>query len=126
MKTPNQTKTIKILQNEYTLNYPDTGGIIDIAATIDRISNGTYNSLIKTETFLAINARSTIEMVATFSVLIPKLKEDLKVASIFKLPAIQNKELVKVYLQDVAPWMLEWDRFLNGYEEEVEEKKNDL
>ena len=117
------TLDIKIgeTENTYEISMPNNGQLIDVEVNKITYSNGVNLSQPKTKA--AMYAFLFNEMVATFSVMIPQLKEDLNVKSLFDLDPLKTKPLMKVYMDKFLPWWQKWeDIFIDMDEEETGEK----
>jgi hypothetical protein len=55
-----------------------------------------------------------VETLCTFTVLIPKLVEDLKVKSLFDLDPVESRELINQYSNVFFPWFQEWLKEINA------------
>jgi len=102
---PTPTLVINILQNEYTLKWPDTGQFIDIELKKVAYAKQQNDGLIAKASVESINVSFTIDMIATFHVLIPQLERDINTPSLFKLPLQQNAHLLNIYLRKIYPWL---------------------
>ena len=111
---------LKIDDNEYSINFPTVGDLIDIEILKSHYSKGKYLSMLGTRTVTSNFALDMIDAVSHFSVLIPSLKEDLKVKSLMDLSIPDSKELVDVYRKEFTPWFNGWLEILRS---DVEEEK---
>ena len=122
MKDLSKTITLKIQDNEYEVSFPNNGQLIDIEVMKQGLSKGTQDSLLNG---LGINANlawMTIEMIATFTILIPDLTKSLQgVNSLLELDPIQSKELRKVYVDQYYKWYNEWMSEINDDTEKEDE-----
>lgn len=105
--------TLKIASNEYEISYPNSGQQMDIEVLKYNITSDKYDVL-----KFSMDARSQkkalwAEVIATFNILIPKLKEDLTVTSMLKLEEDQENLLIKVYQEQFIPWYKQWEELLN-------------
>ena len=124
-KMPLRKMTFKIEQNSYDVEFPNTGGLIEIEVLKAQLSRNQYSSLSQSGSTGLYN-KFIIDMIATFTVLFPTLKKDLNVKTISELHPLETKKLLKVYLSDVLVWMNEWEEILNSDDEEtVEDKKEE-
>lgn len=88
----------------YTINFPSVGEFTRIESLKASMTNSQYGSMIFNQTIEAGIALDLVDMMATFSVLIPDLAKDLKPESFLKLDLLDAAELMKVYNQDFLPW----------------------
>lgn len=109
--------SIKIGVNEqdYDIKYPTIGQLIDIEKLKIKYSDGTSSQMIFGGEN-AIKAFMFTEAVAIFTILVPKLKEDLNLKSLFDLTSIQAKSMLKAY-EKYHTWMQEWKEIENAEDE---------
>ena len=104
MNTPSRTIAIQIGNNSYDVKFPNVGELIDIDVMKLRITNDKYESLKFSINPRFIASAIQAEAIATFSVLIPKLREDLTVKSFLHLKVEEAQTLVKAYTDQYLPW----------------------
>lgn len=97
---------ILINKNTYTLSYPNTGQLIDIELLKAKIADGNYDVLRFSTNPLFREQADKIDMIATFNVLIPSLREDLTVKSLFELSEEEADELLNVYREQFLTWFI--------------------
>lgn len=114
---PERKKTFKILENTYTVDFPTTGGLMEIEIMKAQLSRGQYSALAENATVNSSYSRFLIDMIATFTVLLPDLKKDMNVKTISELNPLDSKKLLKIYLQEVLPWLNSWFEILNSDDE---------
>jgi hypothetical protein len=119
LEMPAKTIKIRIEQNEYEIKMPTNGQRIDIESAKVRITGGASRDLMMGSTS-AQDAWILSEAITTFSILIPKLKEDLLV-NLMDLNALQSKSIVKAF-EKFYEWDQAWYKFLNQDEEDEEKK----
>lgn len=112
--------TISIGKNSYEVNYPNTGNQIDIEILKSKIADGNYDSLRFSSNPLFQEKADMIDMIATFTTLIPNLKKDLNVQSFFELQEEESHELMNVYNNEFIPWFIEVKKKIR---EALKEKK---
>lgn len=103
----NRETTITIKDNAYKVTYPTTGDQIDIELMKARIANGNYDELRLSRNPVFTAQADIIDMVATFSIMIKKLKEDMNVKSFFDLQEDQTHDLMDAYEQQYLPWYIQ-------------------
>jgi len=108
-----KTIKLKIFGKDYIVSFPTVGQILDIESLKSALTNGTYGDLVKMNTKTAVNALDLTDTIATFSVLIPGLKNEI--GSYTELDPFKAKELVSVYLNDFFPWFNEINKQLQDY-----------
>ena len=120
-KLPERKKSFIIKDNTYDVEFPNTGGLLDIEVLKAQLSRGQYNEILSSGTIRSNYVRALIDMISTFTVLFPKLKKDMNVSSISELKPEDSKVLLKVYLDKVNPWLKEWEEYLNSDDEDQKE-----
>lgn len=100
---------IQIQKQNFEINFPNVGQLIDIEVRKSLISAGQYQNLIKNQSF----SIDYIDALATFLILIPDLNKLLRVESIFDLNLIDIKEIINIYKKEYLPWYEEWMKNLN-------------
>jgi hypothetical protein len=100
---------INIQGNEFEIQFPNIGQLIDIETRKALISSGQYNNLKKSDSFIL----PYIDILATFIILIPDLVTLLRVESLFDLNLKELKELKNIYEKQYKPWYDAWDKELN-------------
>ena len=114
---------LTILGNSYSLDFPNVGQLISIERLKIKMSDSTYNQLLFGTTRQSQLAFTAVEAIATFTVLIPKIKEDLTLKSLLDLPLPRVKELTDVYEKKFYPWYKDWFDIIN---EDSSVKEEDL
>lgn len=102
----NRETTITVNDNTYKVTYPNTGEQIDIELMKTRIANGNYDELRLSRNPILTAQADVIDMVATFSIMVPKLKEDMNVKSFFDLQEENTHVLMDAYEQQYLPWYI--------------------
>lgn len=119
----NRTTLLTIRTNEYEVTYPNTGQLIDIELLKSKIADGNYDTLRFSINPLFQEQANKIDMIATFNILVPELKNNLNVKSLFHLTEEQSDELLKVYLDQFLPWYTPIKEMIkNPKAQEAEEK----
>lgn len=108
-----QSVFISILTNEYEVKLPNTGEELDIAILMQSITRDKYDSFKLSYSPLLQREALKVETIAYFNTLIPKLKEDLNVKSLYILKHDQMDVLIDAYLTQFLPWFEEWQAFFN-------------
>ena len=110
-------KSVEIIISgiKYTVNFPNTGQYMDIMNTKNRL----MSNLVQTDAY-SVYAAILSEMIAVYSIMIPALKKDLNVDSIYDLDMIQSKELVDSY---TTVYQSFFDNWMNLLTKPKEEKK---
>lgn len=121
LNTPSPTLTFSVEGNSYTVNYPKNGQFIQIESMKISMTRSTYGAMALESTISAQMARYTVDMIAFFHTCCPEMKADLKVETFSDLDVISNKRLLKVYINEVLPWLVKWEDFLNQDEEKKAE-----
>lgn len=113
-KLPQKKISITIDENTYDIDYPKNGQFIQIESLKIALTRGSYNSLSESSNTSTVYAKYTVDMIAFFSTCCPKLREDLKVETFADLDMLSTKKLMKVYINTVYPWLMEWESILNS------------
>jgi hypothetical protein len=95
---------LKIKSNTYSIEYPNTGQQLDIELMKAKMTDGNYETLRFGVSVLFQEQANKIDMIATFSILIPELKDNLSVRSFFHLSEEESNELLTVYTEQFLPW----------------------
>lgn len=107
-KTIKRELEIVIKGVKYTASFPTVGDFLNIERYKMTLSASQYSAMVASGLFSAGQALDIIDMIAYFTVLIPKLKEDLKVETFSELDLLDSKELVDLYKGEFKPWVEEW------------------
>ena len=99
-----RTVTLTIKGNNYDVDYPNTGQQIDIELLKAKITEGQYDALRFSLSPTFTEQADKVDMVATFSVVIPQLKNDINTDSLFKLSEEESDQLTEVYNKQYLPW----------------------
>lgn len=99
-----RSTTLVIKGNNYDVTYPNTGQSIDMELLKAKIADGNYDTLRFSINPLFQEQADKIDMIAAFNTLIPALKNDLTVRSLFELTEEQSDELLEVYAEQFLPW----------------------
>lgn len=111
---PSKTLKLRILENEYEIDFPNNGQLIDIETYKQVLFKGTAQSLLMSSSMNANLAYITIEMVATFTHLIPDFKQDIMGGkNLLDLNPVESKPLRDVYLKVYLPWYNAWMEVIN-------------
>lgn len=110
---PSRSISFSIKDNNYHINYPNTGSLIDMEVMKVSLSRNTYDGIVSSRSTKAQYVQFIIDTIATFTVLCPSLRQDLKIAAFTELNVEDMNQLVKIYIEVVLPWLNEWERFLN-------------
>lgn len=124
-KLPSRELKITIGPNTYSIPFPKNSSLIDIEVRKLQVTQGMLKDLL----FGSQSSRDAylaVEAACTFENLIPKLRTDMNLPSLFDLDMFQSREIIKAYEKYYA-WMEEWRSVLNEEAEKskVEEKGNE-
>jgi len=133
MKDLERVKIIKIKNDSFSFDIADVSvqHFVAIEAEKQRLSNDAYKHIATTYFQDSLNAASLIEMIATFRVLEPKIEESVATKNFEKLSILDIRELLSVYIKNLAPWWRLWmkefnspfeDEEINGDEVDLDEK----
>lgn len=113
MTKPAATLDVNILGHEFNIEFPDQGKMIDIALLKAKLSENRFTEIrmqISSESAWSV---SIIDAFAHLQILLPQLKEDLKVKSLFQLSLDRSIDVVAVFQQQIEPWMGEWFDYIS-------------
>jgi len=124
-KLPPRELKVTIGPNTYSIAFPKNAKLIDIEVRKLHVTNGMHKDLL----FGSVASREAylaVESACTFEILIPELKTDMNVTSLFDLDLFQSKQVVKAY-ENYYAWMEEWREALNDEARKLktEEKKDE-
>lgn len=112
---------LEIRGNVYEITYPNTGQQIDMELLKAKIADGNYDILRFSNNPMFQQQADKIDMIATFSILIPRLKKDINVDSLFKLEEEASDELVKVYGEKFMPWYVKMKEGIRNPKKNLEQ-----
>lgn len=107
MEELQKTIQIKVSKETFIIKILTPGQIIEIESLKSQYTDGQYSRMSQTNTLLSNSALDYVDVVATFSVLIPELKTSLRVKSLFDLPLDVMEELVSEYRKFIK-WWVSW------------------
>jgi hypothetical protein len=108
---------------EYTIDFPDTGKMLDIELMKIQISDNKYDTLKFSFNTMFVRQALRIDTISTFVILLPELKKDLNTNSFLRLPFEQMSLLEAMYEEQFLPWYEEWLVVLNKPKETKEDKE---
>lgn len=108
---------ITVLGKKYTVNYPNVGQILEIESLKLLYSNNTYGALVKSGHTTASDLLNLIDAMSYFSVLAPDLIKDMKIEDFSKVGAIQQKRIVRAFIE-----FWKWFRAMNDELDKDEEE----
>lgn len=109
---------IDIQENTYEIKIPTVGQLLDIENMKSNITSVGFDIRSEAGAYSSTLAAA----IAYFSVLIPDLKKDLTIDSLFKLDLVRSRAIVKAYVKQFKPW---WDKWLEeiNKDEDFEDEK---
>lgn len=96
--------SFRVKSNSYEIEFPNIGQFQTIESLKQVLSKGMYSALMTTSTVSAFEVLDMVDMESYFSVLCPKLIEDLKCKTFGDLGLEDYKELKTVYQESFMPW----------------------
>lgn len=114
--TPSFKKEISFLGVKETISFPNQGQFIDIESNKQLYSNKQYQGLALSNFSTANLAADLVDVIATYSVLIPDFQKRLNIKSISELDILQAKKLQYSFETEYLPWLTEWMEYLNNPE----------
>jgi hypothetical protein len=103
-----RTILLKIRDNTYTVAYPTVGQQIRIQALKQELTSGQYANMSASLLKIQWEALEKVDIIAFFTVLIPKLILDSKVA-LTDLAPEDFEDLAKVYKDKFLSWYNAWE-----------------
>lgn len=119
IQKPNASVEFKIQDSEFTVAYPTTGQIIDIAVLKAKLSENQYSFLAFQSSGEAHFALKLIDAFSFFSIMTPELKKKMAI-SLYDLQAEESLELINVYEKTVLPWQNQWAEYLENRMNEIQ------
>jgi len=95
---------LKISGKDYVVNFPNVGQILDIESLKSALTNGQYGDFIKMGTKYSNDVLDLVDTIATFSVLIPELKDEFNVKNFSDMDPFVAIKYVKVYKKQFFLW----------------------
>lgn len=122
-----RTLKFKFKERSYSISFPTNGQFIDIESKKVELTNGQLGNLISSRTIASLRTVKLVEIVSTFSILCPKLEEDLKVNSLLDLDVLDSIELIRFYNKNISPWLNSWfNEFSKIFEDELKKEEKPL
>ena len=100
---------LNIKGNSYEISCPNVSQFQTIESMKQVLSKGMYAGLMSTTTLSAYEVLDMVDMESYFSVLCPKLLNDLQCKSFGELGLMDYMEFKKIYQDDFMPW---WNSIL--------------
>ena len=110
----NREKTFTVKGNQYSLKFPNIGQYLDVESLRMRLSDGTYQSMLRSNLVSSGIAMDMIDMISTLTILCPQLLKDMKSSTILDLDIMEANELLTVYKKDVSTWVDSWMKLLSS------------
>lgn len=123
MENIKRTIDILIKNEKYTVKFPTVGDYLGIERYKMSLSSGQYAQMVTSGLISGAEALDLIDMIAYFTILIPSLKDNLKVETFSELDLMDAKELVTVFKNDMKPWIDEWMKIFSTPSVKIKEKK---
>lgn len=119
-----QTQTnVKIGEKTYLVSYPLVGQKLQIENVKLLLTDGNYGDLARSGHNTAISLLDLVDAVSYFTILIPEIRDNLKIDDFLNMDEFRAKELTKAYKKSFRPWLDEIDKELNR-EEDVDTEEN--
>lgn len=126
MEKPEIELKIQIKDTDFTVKYPKSGQMIDIAILKAQLSSNQYSELSFQRSSESSLALRLIDTYAFLTVMLPQLKEHLLKKSLFELETEESVELIHVYNNEVEPWLNKWTEYINGKINELKGNKTEV
>lgn len=109
----NESLMFTLKGRSYEMTFPRVGEYRTIEAMKQTLSLNTYGSMSRSMMKSSEEALDMIDMEAYFSVLCPKLVEDLKCESFSELGLLDYVEVKKIFKEIFIPWWNEIESLLH-------------
>ena len=119
LEKPQSEITVNVLDNKFTVQYPKSGQMIDIAVLKAKLSENQYSSLLYQTSIEAPLALRLIDVYSFLTIMVPKIKEALAKKSFYDLEAFEAVELVHMYDSQILPWLNKWTQYINNRLDEL-------
>ncbi len=117
-----QTQTqVKIGEISYDVNYPTVRQKLEIENLKMFLSSNKYGDLARSGHKTASRLLDLIDAVAYFSILIPEIKNNMKVADFEIMDIKTQRNMMRGYKVDFYPWFANIESELNKEEDDEEE-----
>lgn len=116
---------VKAGGKEYEVQFPSVGQLQDIESMKIALTNGRYADMAIGGLTTHIFALDSADAISYLSVLIPSLKDDLKVKSWRDLDALTAKQLIKDYKKFMSDWLKPLLDDLYNFDEGEKETEED-
>jgi hypothetical protein len=116
-----RTIDVDIKGNKYSINYPTVGQQMDMDILKLQMTSDKYD--VMKFSFNPSFQRRALEAdaVSTVNILIPGLRKDLTVKSMFDLSREEMDIVIKTYEEDILPWLEEWNTLLSKINDDKKE-----
>lgn len=118
------TKKLVFGEAEFIAKFPNVQQIMDIESLKQMYTNNSYAIMATSSLKSQIFACDVADMMATFSTLLPTMKEELNIKNWSSIDALLAKKLVDLYKKEFLPWYQPLLNELYKMEEEEEETKS--
>lgn len=102
-----KTIVIQVDGQSYTIPILTPGQIVEIESLKSQLTDGQYGKMSQSSNLLTDSALNYVDVVSTFTVLLPDLKTNLRVKSLFDIPLTEMEVLVREYKKFLT-WWLGW------------------
>ena len=108
----NESLIMNFKGNQYMVSFPRVGEYRSIEIMRQTLSLNTYSGMARSMMVSSEESLDMIDIEAYFSVLCPKLIEDLKCDSFSELGILDYKELKDLFKKQFIPWWNEIENLL--------------
>ena len=108
---------------EFIVDFPKVGQFLQITSLKNALTDNQYAEMVRGNLQGFDFMLDIVDMIASFSTLIPELRKQLDVKSYGELDLIEAKKLVQVYSEQYRPWYNEIMKSV--YEYGQEDKKDE-
>jgi hypothetical protein len=117
-----KTIELKVKDKNYKVEYPNVGKFLDVEFLKAQLSNGLYGTLVMSNIKTSYWSLDLIDTEAYLTVFVPAVIKDLK-TSFRELGLEDSLEIVKVYKEQLKPWIEEWQKIFTSEEDKTTSEK---
>lgn len=119
-----RTLVFSVKGNDYQIDTPTQGKLIDIEVMKSIISKNQYGNILSNKTTQANDRLDTIDMFAFLTVMCPKLMKDIKAVTWEDMDIFDVAELKVEYKKQIEPWIAQLEEGLRNITQDSEVDKS--
>lgn len=113
-----QVLTMEIDGEFHTVNFPNVGQIFKIRSLSLALSSNQYTQFVESDMKIDSWTLLAIDMISTFSVILPNLKNKFK-TDFLQMSPIELNKYIKVYKNVYLPWYEFWNKEFKDTMDEI-------